>query len=198
MEEMEYDIHRTINGEDAIRMEGKDSLLYVACQSKQVDISSYLLTKGAIITPLIITKFSNIVKELLERRVKVSSRPAQPGLPPSTTARWKELGLAELPWSFLSKNSHVITKLELHSNRLTSLPDEIFQMPNLRILDISQNLLSEITVEEVEWKCTRYNNGTCIITCVCTCSHVPFMCVRVNVHVRSCTCFYMYVHVKWL
>ncbi len=158
MDEMEYDIHRTINGEDAIRMEGKDSLLYVACSSKQVEIASYLLTRCAIITPLIISKFSNIVKELLERRVKTSSRPpAQQGLPPSTTARWKELGLAELPWSFLSGKSQVITKLELHSNRLSSLPDEIFQMPNLKILDISQNLLSEISVEEVEWKCTRYN-----------------------------------------
>ena len=164
MDEMEYDIHRTINGEDAIRMDGKDSLLYVACSSKQVDIANALLSRGAIITQTIISKYPAMVKDLLEKRVRMSSRPAHQGAPPSFTARWRELGLADLPWSFLSGLSQTVTKLELHSNRLTSLPDQIFQMPNLRILDVSQNLLSEITIEEVEWKCTRYTVYLCMYT----------------------------------
>ena len=155
MDEMEYDIHRTINGEDAIRMDGKDSLLYVACSSKQTEIANFLLARGSIITLTIINKYPAIVKDLLERRIRSSNRQSPQGTLLSITARWKELGLAELPWSFLSGLSQKITKLELHSNRLSSLPEQIFQMPNLKILDISQNLLSEITVEETDWKCTR-------------------------------------------
>lgn len=155
MDEMEYDIHRTISGEDAHRVDGKDSLLYVACSSKQTDIANFLLSRGAILTQTIIAKYPSIIKDLLEKRIKTSSRNAQPGIPPSTTARWKELGLSELPWAFLNGMGHTITKLELFSNRLTSLPEQIFQMPNLRILDISQNQLCEITIEEVEWKCIR-------------------------------------------
>ena len=156
MDEMEYDIHRTINGEDAIRMDGKDSLLYVACSRKQKDIANFLLSRGAVITNTIVNKFPAIIKELLEKRIKSSNRQVKPGMPPSVTARWKELGLAEIPYSFISGMMSVITKLELHSNRLSSLPEQIFQMPNLRILDVSQNLLPEITTEEVDWKCNRW------------------------------------------
>ena len=156
MEEMEYDIHRTINGEDALRMDGRDSLLYVACSSKKVEVADFLLRRGAIITQSIANRFPNTVKELLERRVKPSTRTNKPGMVPSLTARWRELGLSEVPWSFLSGLFDKITKLELHSNRLSSLPEEIFHMPCLRTLDISQNLLSEITHEDVEWKCNRY------------------------------------------
>lgn len=152
---MEYDIHRTVTGEDANRVDGKDSLLYVACSSKQTDIANFLLSRGAILTQTIIAKYPSIVKDLLQKRVKFSSRNPQPGAVPSITARWKELGLSELPWTFLSGMAPTITKLELSCNRLTSLPEQIYQMPNLRFLDVSQNQLCELSIEEVEWKCTR-------------------------------------------
>ena len=155
MEEMEYDIHRTVNGENALRMDGKDSLLYVACCRSKIDVADYLLTKGAIITQLIATKFSSAVKQLLEKRIRQSHRPSKPGSPPNITARWKELGLAEIPWAFIATYSHKITKLELRSNRLSSLPEQIFQMPHLKTLDVSQNLLPELTQEDVDWHCYR-------------------------------------------
>lgn len=156
MEEMEYNIHRTISGEDALRVDGKDSLLYVACSRKKVDVAEFLLQKGAILTHTIVTKFPAVVKVLLERRIRIGRRPSKPGMPPpSMTARWKELGLAEVPWSFLSGFSSTITKLELRSNRLSCLPEEIFKMPCLRTLDVSQNNLPELSQEDVEWKCHR-------------------------------------------
>lgn len=155
MEEMEFDIHRTINNDDAVRVDGKDSLLYVAASSKQIEVADYLLQSGAIITHTIMVKFSEFVKELLVRRIKQSSRPSKSGVPSSLTARWRELGIVEVPWSYLSNYSDRITKLELRCNRLSCLPEQIFQMPCLRVLDVSQNLLPEICQEVVEWKCVR-------------------------------------------
>ena len=154
MEEMEYNIHRTISGEDALRVDGKDSLLFVACSRRRVEVADFLVQRGAVLTRTIVNKFPAVVKVLLERRVRQGKRPSKPGLPPpSLTARWKEPGLSEVPWGFLSGLSSRITKLELRANRINSLPEEVFKMPSLKTLDVSQNNLPELCQEEVEWTC---------------------------------------------
>ena len=156
MEEMEFNIHRTISGEDAVRVDGKDSLLYVACSRKKIDVAEFLVQKGAILTHTIVSKFQGVVKVLLDHRIRVGKRPSKPGMPPpSMTARWKELGLAEVPWMFLSGVATKITKLELRSNRLNCLPEEIFKMPSLKTLDVSQNNLPDLSQEDVVWECNR-------------------------------------------
>ena len=154
MDETEYNVNLTMHGEDAARADGKDSLLYVAASSRKLEVADYLLQQGALITQSIITRFPKFIKELLEKRIKQSSRSSAGGNP-SFTARWKELGLVEVPWSFLAGYGDRITKLELRCNRLSTLPEQIFQMPSLKILDVSQNILAELTQEVVSWNCTR-------------------------------------------
>lgn len=152
MDETEFNVNQTINGDDAARVDGKDSLLYVAASSKRLEVADYLLQHGAVITQSMMSRFTNFIKDLLEKRIRQSSRSDSNSL----TARWKELGLVEVPWGFLSGYGDRFTKLELRCNRLSSLPEQIFQMPCLKTLDVSQNMIAELTQEVVPWNCTRF------------------------------------------
>ena len=149
MEEMEFDIHRTISGGDALKTDGKDTLLYTACQRNKLDVASYLVSEGALITQTISSRYPSIIKTILHQRF----RPQGKG--EFYHAKLKELGLAEIPWLFLASYFDRLTRLDLRSNYLVSLPDKIFQMPVLKILDISHNRLPEICQEEVPWECFR-------------------------------------------
>lgn len=155
MNETDFDVNWTINEEDSARVDGKDTLLYVAASSKKLEVGDYLLQQGALVTQAIITRFPDFIKELLVKRTKQSSHQKDSDGEPLVSARWRELGMTELPWSFLSSFNTRLTKLELRGNRLSTLPEEIFQMPNLKILDVSQNMLPELSQEVVPWNCSR-------------------------------------------
>ena len=152
MEEMDYDIHRTMNGEDALRTDGKDTLLYTACQRGKTDVAQYLMQQGAYITQTITNNFPQIIKSILREKFRAVGKPDPIQM---YQARLKELGLAEIPWAVLADYTTCLTRLELRSNYLTSLPDRIFQLPALKNLDISHNRLPEICQEEVPWECRR-------------------------------------------
>ncbi len=157
MEEMDWDIHRTVTGENGIRTDGKDTLLFCACQRNKLDIAGFLVRHGAAVTRTIMSRFPQIIQHILQQRF----RPLGPATPTQMYhARLKELGLSELPWSIMVDYASTIVKLELRENTLVNLPQQIFKMPNLKILDVSNNQLSEICLEEVKWECTRY-------VCVC-------------------------------
>ena len=152
MEEMEFDVHRTISGEDALKTDGKDSLLYTACSRSKIEVANYLVGQGALISQTISSKYPQIIKSILHQKF----RPVGKAEPVQLYhARLKELGLAEIPWAFLSSYATSLTRLELRSNYLASLPDEIFRLPVLKILDISHNRLPEICQEEVKWECFK-------------------------------------------
>ena len=153
MEEMEFDVNRTIHGENTIKTDGKDTLLYCACSRNKIEVASYLVQQGALITQTIASRFSPIIKSIIHQRLRPHGKPEPIQL---YHAKLKELGLTEIPWSFLAEYSTAITRLELRSNCLTSLPDQLFQMPSLKILDISHNRLPEICQEEVAWECVRW------------------------------------------
>ena len=152
MEEMDYDIHRTMHGDDALKTDGKDTLLYTACQRSKIKVAQYLVQQGAYITQTITTAFPQIIKTILQEKVRAVGRPDPVQM---YQARLKELGLAEIPWAVLADFSTCLTRLELRSNYLTSLPDKIFQLPVLKNLDISHNRLPEICQEDIAWKCHR-------------------------------------------
>ena len=153
LEEMEFDVNRTIHGENTIKTDGKDTLLYCACSRSKVEVASYLVQQGALITQTIASRFSPIIKSIIHQKLRPYGKPEPVQM---YHAKLKELGLAEIPWSFLAEYSTAITRLELRSNCLTSLPDQLFQMPSLKNLDISHNRLPEICQEEVAWECVRY------------------------------------------
>lgn len=150
MDQMDYDIHRTIHGEDALRTDGKDTLLYTACQRGKTDVAQYLMKQGAYITQTITNTFPQIIKALLREKFRPVGKPDPVQL---YQARLKEMGLAEIPWTVLADYTTCLTRLELRSNYLTSLPDRIFQLPALKNLDISHNRLPEICQEDVVWEC---------------------------------------------
>ena len=152
LEEMEYDINRTASGEDAMKTDGMDSLLYYACQRNKIEIASYLVKHCAFITQTILTRFTQIIKHILHQKFRPAGKPNPIQY---YHARLKELGLTDIPWSILSDYSRTLTRLELRGNRLTSLPDQVFQMEALKAIEISNNSLAEICNEEVQWKCFR-------------------------------------------
>lgn len=153
MEEMEWDVHRTISGENGLRMDGKDTLLYCACQRNKLEIAGFLVRHGASITRTISTRFPQLIRHILQQRF----RPVGPATPTQLYhARLKEFGLAELPWSIMKDYASTICRLELQSNALSILPEEVFRnMPALKILDLSHNQLAEICLEDVKWECAR-------------------------------------------
>lgn len=152
MEEMEWDIHRTLTGENGLRTDGKDTLLYTACQRNKLEIAGFLVRHGAAITHTIATRFPQIIKHIMQQRF----RPIGPATPTQLYhARLKELGLSELPWPIMAEYSTTISRLELRENLLSTLPRQIFSMPALKILDVSGNQLAELCQEEVKWECLR-------------------------------------------
>ena len=152
MDELEYDIHRTANGSDALRTDGRDTLLYYACQRHKIEVASFLVKEGALITRTIATQFPKIVKDVLQQRFRPSGKPEPVQL---YYARLKELGLAEIPWAVLADYTQTLVRIDLHSNYLTTIPDKIFQLPVLKILDVSHNRLPEICQEVVVWSCSQ-------------------------------------------
>lgn len=152
MEEMEWDVHRTMTGENGLRTDGKDTLLFCACQRNKLEIAGFLVRHGAAITHTISSKFPQIIKHILQQRF----RPLGPATPTQLYhARLKELGLAELPWSIMADYASTISRLELRDNSLATLPLEVFKMPVLKTLDVSNNQLPELCQEDVEWACTE-------------------------------------------
>lgn len=152
MEEMEWDIHKTLAGENGLRTDGKDTLLFCSCQRNKLEIAGFLVRHGAAITHTISNRFPQIIKHILQQRF----RPLGPATPTQFYhAKLKELGLAELPWFIMTEYATTIVRLELKENALTTLPREVFKMPALKILDVANNQLSELCLEEVEWQCAR-------------------------------------------
>ena len=152
MEEMEWDIHKTLSGENGVRTDGKDTLLYCACQRNKLDIAGFLVRHGGAITRTISTRFPQIIKHILQQRF----RPLGPATPTQMYhAKLKELGLAELPWSIMADYANTIVRLELRENTLSALPQQVFKMPALKILDVSNNQLAELCPQDVEWQCER-------------------------------------------
>lgn len=153
MDVTDWDVNRTFNKESGIKTDGKDTLLYCACQRNKLEIAGFLVRHGANITRTIISRFPQIIKHLLQQRFRPlgSAEPVQ-----LYQARLKELGLAELPWSIMADYANTISRLELRENALSTIPHKIFEMPSLKTLDLSKNSLSELCLEETEWKCTRY------------------------------------------
>ncbi len=152
MEEMEYDIHRTVKGTDALKTDGQDSLLFYACQRSKIEIASFLVKNGALITKTIANRFPKIIKDVLQQKFRPSGKPAPVQL---YYARLRELGLAEIPWAVFADYVNTLVRIDLRSNYLSLLPDKLFQLPALKILDVSHNRLPVICQEEVQWSCTR-------------------------------------------
>ena len=151
MEETQFDIHMTLNGEDAVKVDGKDTLLFTACQRNKLEMASYLVQQGAFITKTIALRFPNMITKIIQERFK----PAGKDLPGLHSAKLKELGLAEAPWIFFANYASTLAKVELRSNYLESLPVELFQMSALRVLDVSHNRLRKICSENVQWTCSK-------------------------------------------
>ena len=147
VEELHFDIGRSTSGGGA-NGDGKDTLLYVACQMKKENIVKYLLERGAGVTKAITDQFAGIVSKVIQD----SFRQVGQGL---YQARLKEMSLAELPWSFFASHSSTLTKVDLRGNHLKSLPSQLFQMTSLEDLDVSQNRLSSICSEDVAWECNK-------------------------------------------
>ena len=146
-----------MSGQDYTRAEGdgKDTLLWCACKSNKLEVASYLVKRGAPITRTIFAKFPVIIKHILQQKIRPVGKSTVGEVQQQYHARFKEIGLAEIPWAVLADYSKKLTKVELRANSLTSLPDKLFQMPVLKVLDVSNNALPELCQEEVQWKCLQ-------------------------------------------
>ena len=145
VEEMHFDLTLTSNGSES---SGKNTLLYVACQMKKHSIVKYLLGRGAHITKAIIDEFADAVSTVIQENFK----PTGHGF---YHAQLKEMGLVEVPWAFFANHSSTLTRVELRANNLASLPNQLFQMASLEVLDVSQNHLTSLCGEDVLWECTK-------------------------------------------
>ena len=186
MEEMNWNVNQTMSGEKLVKTDGKDTLLYTACSRNKLDIAGYLVQQGASITQMIVSRFPQIIKHILQQRF----RPIGPALPTQLYhARLKEMGLAELPWPIMADYVSTIARLELRGNHLVGLPPEVFQMPALNVLDLCENQISVLSLEDVKWTCRR-----CVCVWVCGCMHVC-VCMCVWMHACMCVCMCVCVHV---
>lgn len=151
-----FSVRQTINGKDCSRTDGKDTLLHKACQMKKLDIAEYLVRLGAPITHTIVLTAPAIIGKVLSKRIAQSSRPPTAAKDEMVyvQAKWQEMGLAHLNWSFFTGFTEHLSKIVLRDNQLVLVPPEMFSLlPQLRILDLSKNQLSELALEEVPWKC---------------------------------------------
>lgn len=151
-----FSVRQTINGKDCSRTDGKDTLLHKACQMKKLDIAEYLVHLGSPITHTIVLTAPDVIGKVLSKRIVQSSRPPTASKDDIiyVQAKWQEMGLALLDWSFFSGFTEHLSKVVLRDNQLVLLPSELFScLPQLRVLDLSKNQLSELTLEEVPWKC---------------------------------------------
>lgn len=156
MDYTKFSIRQTINGKDCMRTDGKDTLLHKACQMKKLDIAEYLVRLGSPITHTIVLTAPDIIGKILAKRIVQSSRPPTATKDDITyvQAKWQEMGLAHLNWSFFSGFTEHLSKVVLRDNQLVLVPPEMFSLlPQLTILDLSKNQLSELSLEEVPWKC---------------------------------------------
>eukprot|EP00731_Ephydatia_muelleri_P016582 Em0009g1006a len=184
MEETQFDIHMTLNGEDAVKVDGKDTLLFTACQRNKLEMASYLVQQGAFITKTIALRFPNMITKIIQERFK----PAGKELPGLHSAKLKELGLAEAPWIFFANYASTLAKVELRSNYLESLPVELFQMSALRVLDVSHNRLRKICSENVQWMCSKlseldasHNQLSCVPSGIFSLPELTSLCLSYNI-----------------
>ncbi len=156
IEETDWDLNRTMTGDSGSKTDGKDTLLFTACSRNKLEVAGFLVRHGANITRSIVSRYPQIIKHILQQRF----RPIGPAQPQQLYhARLKELGLAELPWSTMADYMGTIARLELRGNVLAEVPREVFQMPSLKVLDVSENQISVLAHEDWKWTCNWYVNG---------------------------------------
>ena len=153
VEEMQFSVHNASGeSEDAVT-DKKRSLLYAACQGSALSVAQYLVEQGAPITQTIASEFPDTVRTILREKIAVNQRCVLGQQ--RVQARLKDLGLQKVPWTVLADFATRLTTLELQSNSLISLPEEIFQLPVLRHLDVSKNSLVEICRKDATWSCCK-------------------------------------------
>ena len=148
IEELQFDVNRTSSGTHALEEDGRGTLLQIVCQAQRKDMVTFLLQKGAIITPFIITQCSDIITKAVVEQYLVCVDQG------TYHAELKGMCLTEVPWAFFADHSSTLTKIDLQSNSLMALPCQLFQMPALKDLNISKNQLSILCGEEIPWQCT--------------------------------------------
>ena len=146
MEKMKYDIHQTASGHNALEIDGRDSLLFCACQANSIEVASYLVGNGALITLTITEQFPEIIKDVLQQKFQPSEDPKSKQL---YHARLDNLSLVKIPWSVFADYSETLVHIDLCHNSLSSLPDMLFQLPMLKTLDISHNLTTSLKAFQV-------------------------------------------------
>ena len=63
------------------------------------------------------------------------------------------------PVSTIEGSCELITRLDFSKNQLVTIPDYIFQLPNLSVLDLSDNKI--VTLPSLLWTCTKLHNFNC-------------------------------------
>ena len=155
LETTNFNLNKTLKGKDVMK-EDKDSLLHVACNQNQLEVAEFLIGQGAIVTKGVVSRFPTIIQGVLERQITefkpVSSTRSKSPL--QFQANWSDMNLASLPGDVFTCFDK-LAKVDLKQNMLESVPESLFMLVSLQVLDLSYNRLSELTAEECMWRCDQ-------------------------------------------
>ena len=155
LETTNFNLNKTLKGKDVLK-DDKDSLLHVACNQNQLEVAEFLITQGAIITKGVVARFPAVIQGVMERQI-TEYKPAASAKGKVSTqfqANWSGMSLADFPGDIFM-NFGKLTKVDLKRNMLESVPESLFMLASLQVLDLSHNSLAELTTEDCVWRCDQ-------------------------------------------
>ena len=155
LETTNFNLNKTLKGKDVMK-DDKDSLLHVACNQNQLEAAEFLINQGAIISKGVVSRFPTILQGVLERKI-TEFKPAASAKGKSSLqfqANWNGMGLASFPSDVFTCFDKLV-KVDLKNNMLESVPEALFMLVGLQVVDLSYNRLSELTAEDCVWRCDQ-------------------------------------------
>ena len=155
LETTQFNLNKTLQGKDVLK-DDKDSLLHVACNKNRVEVAELLINQGAIISKGVVSRFPTVLQGVLERKITefkpLSASKGRSSL--QFQANWSGLNLIVFPSNVFTCFDKLV-KVDLKQNLLESVPEPLFMLVGLQVLDLSNNRLSELTAEECVWRCDQ-------------------------------------------
>ena len=131
------------------------SLLHTACITKQLHIIKFLVDKRCVVTQALVKRYPDCISDVLQQKISVYNV-GEEGEEESHSALWNGIYMECIPDKVLMDNYTTIVQVDLNSCHLKEVTHAIYLLPNVTLIDLSLNELSQLDDQPgEEWKCHK-------------------------------------------
>ena len=131
------------------------SLLHTACITRQLHVIKFLIDKRCVVTQALVKRYPDCISDVLQQKISVYNV-GEEGEEESHSALWNGICMDCIPDKVIMDNYNTIVQIDLNSCHLKEVTHAVYLLPNVTLIDLSLNELSQLDSEPAEgWKCYK-------------------------------------------